>query len=251
MVQIPNLLKYPNLFHTISDAKDGNLSYFFNGQAADKDKVSENRKKFFEKIGIDINKTIGIWVEGEDRVLVADPMQAGISMTDKEHAVRCDALITKQRNLFLFLLIADCLQVILFDPKNKALGIVHVGWRGADLEIVKKTLNRMEEVYRTDPKDLIVGFGPSARKENYIKENPGQINDVRWKDFLEEVGDGKFKVDVSGFCRHQLLDSGVLNSNIYDSGIDTVTDNRFFSHYRQNILPHDKQGRFACVVGLV
>src|SRR3989344_1015483 len=105
-MQIPKLSELEGLFHSISESEDGNLSYFFNGQAADKNKVSENRKKYFEKIGIDINKTVGIWVEGEDRVLVADPMQAGISMTDKEHAVRCDALITKQRNLFLFLLIA-------------------------------------------------------------------------------------------------------------------------------------------------
>jgi len=250
-MQIPKLSELEGLFHSISESEDGNLSYFFNGQAADKNNVFENRKKFFEIIGIDINKTIGIWVEGEDRVLVVDPMQAGISMTDKEHAVRCDALITNKKNLYLFLLIADCLPVILYDPTKQVLGIVHVGWRGADLEIVKKTLNHMEEVYGTDPKDLIIGFGPSARKESYIKENPSQKDDLKWKDFLEEVSDGKFKVDVSGFCRQQLLDLGVLKGNIFDCGIDTISDIRFFSHYRQNKLAHTNQGRFACVVSLV
>lgn len=251
MIKIAGLDKYSDIFHMVSDTTDGNLSFFFNGQAADSNKVANNRENFFKKIGVDIAKTVGIWVEGEDRVLVADRDVAGISMIDKEHALRCDALVTNQKNLYLFLLIADCLPVILYDPKNVALGIVHVGWRGADLEIVKKTLKLMKKEYATDPAHVIVGFGPAARKNSFVKTNPSQKNDPRWQDFLEKTDDENFKVDVVGFCKSQLLDSGVLSQNIYDCDIDTITDINFFSHYRQNNQPHPQQGRFACVVGLV
>jgi len=250
VIKIQKLNKYSKLFHIISEVEDGNLSYYFNGQAADKNVVFQNRKKFFKKIGADINKTVGIWVEGEDKVLIADPRLAGVSMKDKEHAVRCDALITNQNNLYLFLLIADCLPVILYDPENVALGIVHVGWKGADLEIAKKALVKMEEEYNTNPESVVVGFGPCARRNSFIKENPSQKDDPRWKDFLEKVDGSKFKVDVAGFCRKQLLDSGVKSENIFDCGLDTIADIRFFSHFRQNKKPHGRQGRFACVVGL-
>ena len=242
---------YNGLKYFFSEVGDGNLSFHFNGQASDDETVAKNRKKFFKKIGIDLDNTVGIWVEGSDRVLVADPSLAGVGMTDKEHAVRCDALLTNKKNLFLFLLIADCLPVILYDPQNQAVGIVHVGWKGADLELPKKVIAKMVSEYGTDPEKLIVGFGPSARKESFIKKSPSQKNDPRWRKFLERVGSDEFKVDVAGFCREQLRDMGVLKENIFDCGINTVTDTRFFSHYRQNKLPHNLQGRFACVVGLV
>lgn len=251
MAKIDGLSKFPNLKYFLSEVGDGNLSFHFNCQSADEKKVAKNREKFFKKIGIDIDKTVGIWVEGSDRVLVADPTSAGFSMKDKEHAVRCDALITNKKELFLFLLIADCLPVILFDPKKEAVGIVHVGWKGVDLELPKKVVAKMVDEYSTYPQNLIVGFGPAARKDSFIKINPSQKYDVRWKSFLEEVGEVDFKVDVVGFCREQLIECGVLPKNIFDCGIDTALDLRYFSHYRQKNQPHSQQGRFACIVGLV
>lgn len=250
MVKIPGLERFPKLIYAISTVADGNMSYFFNGLQADIKEVKNNRSKFFNQIGIPIDKTVGIWVEGEDRILVADPLQAGISMTDKEHAVRCDALITNKKDLYLFLLIADCLPVILYDPEKNALAIVHVGWKGAHLEIVKKTIKRMEEEFNINAKDLTVGFGPAARKESFIKENPSQKSDPRWADFVEDMGDSFYRVDVPGFCRHQLIECGVMEENIFDCGIDTVVDKNFYSHYRDDEKSHSDQGRFACAVGL-
>ena len=191
-----------------------------------------------------------MWVLGEDGVKVADPKSVGVSMKDYKKAVKIDALISNKTNLYLFLLTADCAPVILYDPLMKVLGLVHVGWKGSDLNIVGKAIKSLSNKFKSKPKDLIVGIGPAARKNSFIKDNPLQKNGPKWKGFLENVGEGKYKVDFIGLCKKQLKDSGVLERNIFDCYIDTVHDNRFFSHVREGKLPLRQQGRFACVVGI-
>ena len=97
----------------------------------------------------------------------------------------------------------------------------------------------------------MVGIGPSAKAESFIKENPSQKEDPRWQAFLERLGKDKFKVDFVGFAKSQLIESGVPEKNIFDSEIDTVKDKRFFSHVREGNIELVKQGRFACVVGIM
>lgn len=41
-----------------------------------------------------------------------------------------DALITNLKNVPLTLFFADCTPIIIYDPKNNAIGVAHGGWRG-------------------------------------------------------------------------------------------------------------------------
>jgi len=250
MYQVTELLKFPKLFHAFSTKSEGNMSYFFNGNECDKDQVLENRNKFLAKFDIDINSCIALWVEHSDKILVADRKSAGISMKDKKYAIRADGLITNQKGLYLFLLIADCLPIILYDPVRGAIGLVHAGWLGVDLEIAKKGVMEMQEKYRCNPSDMVVGIGPCAHKESFIKENPSQKDDPRWQPFMQKTEGELYKVDLVGFTKKQLLDAGVQDKNLFISNVDTAKDKRFFSHTREKDLPIERQGRFACVVGL-
>ena len=197
-----------------------------------------------------MENTVCMWVQGKDGVKIANIKDMGISMLDINKAVKADSLITNKKNLYLFLLTADCAPVIMFDPKKKVTAVVHAGWKGVDLEIVKKTIKKLEVEYLVDPVDIIVGIGPAVRKDNFIKFSPLQKDDPGWQPFLEKVGNDTYKVDVVGLCKKQLIDSGVLNKNIYDCGINTTRDNRFFSHVREGNKPIREQGRFACVLAL-
>lgn len=249
MYKISKLLQYPKLFHAFSTKEDGNMANVILGNKMSLDEVFKNRKKFLTKVKIPIKSCVCMWVLGEDSVKEADSQLAGVSLRDYKKAVKIDALVTNKKELYLFLFIADCAPVILYDPVRETIGLVHVGWKGADLEIVKKVINKLKDLYKTKTKDLIVGIGPAARKDSFIKESPGQINDPKWKPFLEKVNEG-YKVDFIGLCKRQLLDTGVQRKNIYDCYIDTVHDNKFFSHYRDKNKDLKFQGRFACVVGL-
>ena len=250
MYQIPELKKIPGLFHVFSEKSDGNMANAILGKPTDFKKVLKNRIKFFKKINAPIEDVVCMWVQGKDGVKIASIKNMGISMLDTNNAVKTDSLITNKKSLYLFLLIADCTPVILFDPKKKVIAVVHAGWKGVDLEIVKKTVTKLETKYLVDPGNIIAGIGPAVRKDDFIKSSPLQKDDPKWQPFLEKVGDDTYKVDVVGLCKKQLIDSGVLNKNIIDCGINTTRDNRFFSHVREGNKPISQQGRFACVIAL-
>jgi len=250
MYQIPELLKFPKLFHAFSTKADGNMANSILGKVQDFSVVVPNRKRFLTKLDVSVDETVCMWVVHKDEVVIADKKWSGRSILDSNYAIKVDAILTDKKNLYLFLLIADCLPVIFFDPVKEVVGLVHVGWKGVDLEIAAKATRRLENDYNTNPKDVIVGLGPAARKDSFIKENPSQVDDSEWQPFIDQLDANHYKVDFVGLCKKQIIDSGVLEKNIIDCYIDTVHDNRFFSHVRERELPLNHQGRFACVVGI-
>ena len=226
------------------------MANLINGKVTDYEKVLDSRKHFLKKIDIDINKTICMWVTHGNKIIEADEKLTGVSMLDYRNAVKVDGLITDKKGIFLFLLIADCLPVIIYDPVKRVVALVHAGWKGIDLKIAKEAAHFLIKSYKSDPKNLIVGIGPCVYKESFIKENPSQIGDPEWKGFIKLLKNNIYSVDLLGFTKKQLLECGIFQENIFESGIDTAKNNNFFSHIREGKLPIDKQGRFACVVGL-
>lgn len=250
MYQIPELLKYPKLFHAFSEKADGNMASVILGQDLHAYQIINNREKFFLTSGVDMTKSACMWVEHGDNIVVPQPESYGVSMVNRNKAIKTDGLITNQKEKYLFLLIADCLPILLYDFKKSVVCLLHAGWKGVDLEIANKAVDKMRERFGSDPLNIVVGIGPCAYKDSFIKKNPNQEKDPRWRSFLETAGANIYKVDLVGFTKKQLVDAGVRKENIFESGIDTVKDKRFFSHVRENSLPLEKQGRFACIVGI-
>jgi len=251
MYQIPEFLKFPKLFHAFSTKADGNMANSILGRVVNFDEVISNREKFLSKVGVNQNKCICMWVVHKDEIIEPDPKKIGISMKDYKKAMKVDGLITNKKNLYLFVLIADCLPIILYDLKVPALTLVHAGWRGVDLKIAKKAVIKMHEKYGSNITDIIAGIGPSVHKESFLKENPSQKSDPKWQSYLTKIGETKYQVDLIGFVKKQLEDSGVLPKNIFVSDVDTGSDERFYSHNRDKNLPVSQQGRFCCVVGML
>lgn len=254
MYQIPQLTRYHKLFHAFSTKADGNMANSILGEIVDYDKVIKNRERFLKKVGVDMDKCICMWVTHGDGIVTVPKETIGISMRDYKKAVKVDGLMTNEKGVYLFMLIADCLPIIFYDPKKGVLSLVHAGWKGVDMEITKKAVKKMVKEYGSEPSDIIVGIGPHAHKDSFVKENPAQKDDPRWKAFIKKVDSREdadsYKIDLAGFTKKQLIDIGIRENNIYVSDVDTVKDGRFFSHACEHSLPITKQGRFACVVGM-
>ena len=75
-----------------------------------------------------------------------------------------DAIITNEKNVPLLILTADCVPVVLVDKVNKAVGLVHAGWRGTYGKICSETLQSMKENYNTNTEDVVAIIGPSIGK---------------------------------------------------------------------------------------
>jgi hypothetical protein len=74
-----------------------------------------------------------------------------------------DGLLTNEAGILLSVRTADCLPVLLVDPKHRAVAAVHAGWRGGLLRLVEKAVGEMCRVYGSEPQSLLAVLGPSIR----------------------------------------------------------------------------------------
>lgn len=71
-----------------------------------------------------------------------------------------DGIVTSTPGLLLAVQTADCLPIILVDPKRRAVGVFHAGWRGTAKRIVEKGVGEMIGHFGTRPRDLKAAIGP-------------------------------------------------------------------------------------------
>ena len=71
-----------------------------------------------------------------------------------------DGLITATPGLLLAIQTADCLPIILVDPKRRAVGVFHAGWRGTLQRIVEKGVGEMRRYFGSRARDLKAAIGP-------------------------------------------------------------------------------------------
>src|SRR6266852_2116421 len=61
-----------------------------------------------------------------------------------------DASITSRPGLLLAVQTADCVPILLIDPKKRVVAAVHVGWRGTLQRIVVKAIGKMQMHFRSN-----------------------------------------------------------------------------------------------------
>jgi hypothetical protein len=234
--------KFKNLKYGISNVSDGNMSFKFE----EKEEILKNRKNFLKNIGIPLDKCVGISLAHDSKILtVFQEDTSGCAVKTKEG----DALLTNERGLFLFMMTADCLPIILFDPSKMVLALVHCGWKSTEEKIAQKTISKMMASYESKASDIVAAIGPGIHKESYKFENPAVENLPGWKPFLNKLKTGEYEIDLVGYNVSQLEKSGILPKNIEVSPVDTVKNKNYFSHYR-SVRTEEPEGRFCTVIGI-
>ena len=72
-----------------------------------------------------------------------------------------DALTTRDPNLLLGILTADCVPVLVADTRTHAVAAFHAGWRGTLARIVERGIDTLRRDLNSQPEDLIAAIGPS------------------------------------------------------------------------------------------
>lgn len=221
-----------------STMADGNLSVKW-GEGKE---VEENRKKFLERHGLKREDAVVLDLMHDDKIVVVGRESAGKD-------VRAEVVLTKEPGLVLMLLTADCNPISLYDPTNKAIALGHMSWQTTTLYLAKKTVEAMQKEFGTNPADLVVTIGPSARKESYIQKEVKQREHPEWAPYLSDAGDGATAIDVLGFNIDQLVAAGVRRENISVDPTDTIPSKEYYSHYR-SVRTGEPEGRFATILSL-
>ena len=59
--------------------------------------------------------------------------------------INSDAMITNMNGIVLGVLTADCVPILIYDKKNKIIGCIHAGWKGAFKGVIKNTISKMRK----------------------------------------------------------------------------------------------------------
>ncbi len=192
----------------------------------------DNRKDFLGCFGIDYRDLVSAKQTHSANVKFAGKQDRGSGALSYSSAIPdTDAFITREPNLPLAVFTADCLSIFLYDPANRAIGLVHAGWKGSRDEIAAKTVSLMREKFNTKPLDLLAGFGPSIRQCCY--EVGSEFRDY-FITGLQEKG-SRYFLDLTDINRKQLLGSGLREENISDCGKCTSCfHDEFFSFRKES-----------------
>ncbi len=229
-----------NLIAVFSDRTCGNMSLCYGDTA----NSFNNRKNFLGELGIDFASLVcARQVHGAHIKYAKETDRGRGSMFYDSAITGTDAFITDKKDVPLAIFTADCLSVFLYDPKTPAIGLVHAGWRSTKSHIIKKTIEKMQEKFGSVPRDLLIGFGPAIR--NCCCQVSSEFND--YFSFGVNERDDKFYLDLIAINKNEIIVSGGLEKNIFDSRVCTVCRNENFFSYRKE----DKAaGRMMSVVML-
>ena len=157
-----------------------------------------------------------------------------------------DAFITDLPGVAIGVRTADCVPVLLHDPRNHVIAAVHSGWKGTVQMIAMKTIGIMETRFGTKPEDLLAVIGPAIGPDSFQvgEDVAGKFKTAGFP--MSEVwsfqgqGNGKpmsggHHIDLFKANRWILQECGVRNENIQVHAIDTYFDPSFFSARREGI----------------
>jgi polyphenol oxidase len=271
VLQLVPFQKLPWLVHGFSTRLGGvstldgqnvlNLSFM---EWDSKENVAENRRLFQSAVGAD------------DLTLVAmkqihSPL---IRLFPSPPAQPCrgDGSATNAPGVLLAIQTADCVPILLVDPKKRAVAGVHAGWRGTLARITQKAVGRMQFEFGSNPSDLLAAIGPSIGPccyevgADFVTKFTAQFADAA--DYFDEARSGEepnplqwlnmmppghqpppknVHLDLRKANRSQLLAAGVRPQNIFTSDLCTACrSDLLFSYRKEGPL----SGRLLSVIGI-
>jgi YfiH family protein len=208
------------------------------GSQDDPAHVAENRRRIAEAMGVAPANFLSLYqVHSPDAVIADGPWDAA-------SRPRADAIVTRTPGLAIGVTAADCGPVLFADPRARVIGAAHAGWKGALTGVLEKTVDAMETL-GSRRSDISVAIGPLIRQRSYevsaeFVARFTETDRAYTAFFIPSERDGHAMFDLGGFIRMRLEHAGV--ETIDDTGIDTYSDERFFS-YRRSV--HRKEPDFG------
>jgi hypothetical protein len=209
-----------------------------------RENVVENRKRIFQVFDQSLESIFDVWQIHSDKVKFTSlPRKSG-----SKHE-QADAILTDSKDVSLFMQFADCVPILIYDPKNNIIGIVHAGWQGTVKRIVQNAVKYLTDMFSSDPEEILAGIGPSIGPDHYeVGKNVIIEVDDKLKEIRSEIlitKNGKTYFDLWKSNELLLIQSGVKNIEV--AGICTACNLDEWYSYR---MEGQKSGRFGVFMSL-
>ena len=175
-----------------------------------------------------------------------------IEINDKnlKNKINADAIITKKKGIALGVLTADCVPILLFDRKNKIVGCIHAGWKGAFSGIIKNTIKKIRKSGTSN--QIVACLGPCIGKKSYEVDiefyKKFIFKSKKNKRYFFNKSEHKKLFDLRKFVTDKLIEQKVKVDHV---NYDTFTESRnFFSYRRSSFLKEKDYGRCISLIKL-
>lgn len=214
--------------------------------------ILENRRRFL-KLFVGEWSLAGCWqVHGSDVRLVSNSGDAKPAEDSSGDTIYCDAIVSNASQVLAGVKTADCVPLLLGDPKTGSFAAVHAGWRGTLSEVATKTLSRMTDEYKARAADVRVAIGPAAGSCCY-EVGADVIDPFRDRfpdqDLFTTTKEHYACIDLLRANRTQLISGGVDPEKIHVSPLCTMCRTDLFFSYRREKNVFGKVGRLMSVIG--
>ena len=201
--------------------------------------VIENRRRMAEHLGVGPAQFLTVFqIHSPDVAVATAPWET-------ETRPRADAMVTNVPGLALGVTAADCGPILFVDPDKRVIGAAHSGWKGAIGGVLENTIAAMESLGASRG-SIIAAIGPLIRQQSYevgaefvARFSEGARDNARF--FVPSNRADHAMFDLAGYIRMRLENAGILM--IDDVGVDTYTDERFFSYRRTTHRKDPDYGR--------
>lgn len=242
------LSMYPNISHFVTTRKGGigtgnYTSFNCSPYCRDQEETVKCNQELLRQ-GLsqnDIKLIIPQQTHGADICVIDEAFLNSSEEEQRKQLNSKDAVVTNQRGCCVCISTADCVPLLLYDRKKHVVAAIHAGWRSTVSYIVTKTLQLMQEVYKTKGEDVIATIGPSISLISF------EVGEEVYKAF-EMVGfdmdrisywdqdSGKPHINLQEANRMQLIDFGIPQNQIELANICTyIHHEEFFSARRLGI----------------
>ena len=216
--------------------------------------VLENYTRMAKALGVDRDRMVASQQTHTTNVRLVTEEDAGKGVVRERDYTDVDGLITNVPDLTLATFYADCVPLYFVDPKHKAIGPSHSGWRGTVNRMGQCTIDAMKKAFGTSPKDLITCIGPSICQDCF--EVGEEVAEAFMESFKPEwhneiIAPGKrpdkYQLDLWRANEIIFMEAGVKPENIHTTNICTMCNHEYLFSHRKVGNERGNMGAFLCL----
>lgn len=235
----------------VSEGEFTSMNMAFN-RGDNPESVTENYKRICKSAGFDFDSLTASAQDHNTFVRAVTSENKGVGIYKPRDLHSVDALVTNEKGVTLVTYYADCTPLFFVDTKKKAIGLAHAGWRGTVGRIGEKVVNKMTELYGTNPADIVAAIGPAISVCCYEVDKPCADNfyalsDLDSSRFVFPKENGKYMIDLLETNRQILVAAGVENENITLSDLCTNCNSELLWSHRATKGKRGTMSAFMCI----
>lgn len=217
----------------ISQQSDGSMSWDHENERV----AVQNRRMYFQRCGLDPMQAVAAEQVHGTRIHVVTSDDIGRGAGNAASRIPAtDGLITKVRGAILSTTHADCAPLYIADPRRKAVGLGHAGWRGILSGMAGEMMSAMQDAFGTRLEDLRSALGPTISSSNYeVGRDVADQFTTKFGSSVVSCAGGKNYLDLAGCIIIDLQNHGLPLRAVPARPPCTYADGRFASYRRDGV----------------